>query len=70
MFISKKTNFIYADIFKYIFLIMYIEKVFSVRECFIFCEIEFNNAGCLTYNPPRLSFLADYKGVFKSVTNA
>ena len=62
---------VYVDIFKEIFLIIYIEKVFSnVNESFTFYEKMFNSAGCFTCYTLKLLFLIEYKGVCKSsVTN-
>ena len=63
LFLSKGQNFIHVDIFKKIFHIIYIEKVFSdVSESFSSYEKIFNSAGCLTCYTSNLLFLIEYKG--------
>ena len=62
-FSQKKQNFIYADILKKIFHVIYIENVFSdVSESFSFYEKVFKSAGCLTCYTSNLLFLIEYKG--------
>ena len=67
LFLSQKKNFINVHIFKLIFHIIYIKKVFvDVRESFTSYEKVFNSARCLTCYTLMLLFLFEYKVMCKS----